>query len=61
MSRTVFAYLDAGSVSIALQAIFAGAAAAYVGLKVFGRRIGRLVGIGRSKEPAERAPEDVSG
>ncbi len=39
----VFAYLDPGSASVALQALLGGAAAALVAVKMFGKRVFRTL------------------
>ena len=39
----VFAYLDPGSASVALQALLGGAAAVLVSIKMFGKRVFRTL------------------
>ena len=54
---SVFAYLDPGSASVALQALLGGAAAVLVSIKMFGKRVFRtLMFWKRDEKPEESKP-----
>jgi hypothetical protein len=58
---SVFAYLDPGSGSMLLQMLLGGVAGVAVSIKMFGKRVFRLLTFWRRDErPAETAPQSES-
>jgi hypothetical protein len=52
----VFAYLDPGSASVALQALLGGAAAVLVSIKMFGKRVFRTLMFWKRDDEEESKP-----